>query len=44
MCPNEAEGLRPPTATETNLLQRLLSADFQGAEGLVRQLEPTIKH
>lgn len=42
MCPNQAEGLRPPTATETNLLQRLLSADFQGAEGLVHQLATTL--
>ena len=42
MCPNEAEGLRHPTATETNLLQRLLNADFQGAEGLVRQLATTL--
>ena len=42
MCPNEVEGLRPLTATERDLLQRLLSVDFQGAEGLVRQLATTL--
>jgi hypothetical protein len=42
MCPNEVEGLRPPAAAETALLQWLLNADYQGAEVLVRQLATTL--
>lgn len=42
MCPDDLGSLRPPTATETDLLQRLLSVDFQGAEALRRQLASTL--
>jgi hypothetical protein len=39
MCADELGGLRPPSATETELLRRLLRVNFQGAETLSRQLE-----
>lgn len=42
MCPNEVEDLRPPSTTESDLLQRLLSANFHGAEALIRQLATTL--
>lgn len=32
------EGLRPPSASEKQLLQRLLTLDFDGAEALSQQL------
>lgn len=42
MCPHQFEGLRPPSAAERDLLQRLLDVDFQGAEALSRQLGNTL--
>jgi hypothetical protein len=42
MCPDEPGGLRPLSAPEMDLLQRLVSADFQGAEALRRQLADTL--
>lgn len=42
MCPDAIRGLRPPSATESQLLQRLLGVDFQGAEELRRQLPGTL--
>lgn len=42
MCPDQFEGLRPPSASEKHLLQRLLTVDFQGAEALRQQLGNTI--
>jgi hypothetical protein len=38
MCADELGGLRPPSATEIDLLRRLLCVDFRGAETLSRQL------
>ena len=42
MCPDQFEGLRPPSASERDLLQRLLAVDFQGANALSEQLENTL--
>jgi hypothetical protein len=42
MCPERVEGFRPPSAAERELLERLLGADFQGGEGLRRQLLDTV--
>ena len=42
MCLDPLEGFRPLLVAERELLQRLLSADFEGAQGLSRQLRGTV--
>ena len=41
MCLERFEGFRPLLAAERELLQRLLSAEFEGAQGLSCQLRDT---
>lgn len=42
MCPDQFDGLRPPSAAERELIQRLLDVDFQGGEALRQQLVNTL--